>query len=377
MADDGRDRPDRTPDPGPLAAIARWRARRSSSSPRRPACRGSARRARPARGDDAGHGRGAPGRARRWRAAGHAGNRRQRDDRWGLGHPRGARGALRRTTAGRTSPVSIRDSGRLRCGSPATSTNPLLGASGRGGDVRTAEGGEPDESALTRRASRLVRRRARGSHRARASARRRAPAPRAGPGSLCCRSPTDLASVDLVPGVELVMDETDLAGKLATADLVVTGEGRIDEQTAFGKTALGVARRAAASGVPCIAVGGGVTPEGIAALAPLGVVVVPVSERPQTVEEAMAAAIGSGRTLWRADRPSRHNRGEGPVIEQTRLGRARSARDRRSASSRIPGGATRSASSGTGPGWSATSSIASTRPTAIRCGSVGSTRRAS
>jgi glycerate 2-kinase len=96
-------------------------------------------------------------------------------------------------------------------------------------------------------------------------------------------------SLELVAGVELVMAETDLAGKLARASLVLTGEGRIDEQTAFGKTALGVARRAADAGVPCIAVGGGVTPEGIAALAPLGVVVVPVTERPQSVEEAMAA----------------------------------------------------------------------------------------
>ena len=97
------------------------------------------------------------------------------------------------------------------------------------------------------------------------------------------------ASVDLVPGVELVMDETDLAGRLATADVVITGEGRIDEQTAYGKTALGVARRAAEAGIPCIAVGGGVTREGVAALAPLGAVAVPVTERPQAVEEAMAA----------------------------------------------------------------------------------------
>ena len=66
-------------------------------------------------------------------------------------------------------------------------------------------------------------------------------------------------------------------------------EGRIDEQTAFGKTALGVARRAVEAGVACVAVGGGVTPEGIAALAPLGAIVVPVTERPQSVEEAMAA----------------------------------------------------------------------------------------
>ena len=93
----------------------------------------------------------------------------------------------------------------------------------------------------------------------------------------------------LRPGVDLVMEATDFAGKLARADLVVTGEGRVDEQTAFGKTALGVARRAAEAGVPCIAVGGGVTPGGIEALAQLGVVVVPVAEAPGTVEAAMAA----------------------------------------------------------------------------------------
>ena len=70
---------------------------------------------------------------------------------------------------------------------------------------------------------------------------------------------------------------------------MITGEGRIDAQTAFGKTALGVARRAAAVGVPCIAVGGGVEPEGIEALAAVGAVAVPVVERPQSVEAAMAA----------------------------------------------------------------------------------------
>ena len=101
------------------------------------------------------------------------------------------------------------------------------------------------------------------------------------------------------------MAAADFDGKLARADLVITGEGRIDEQTAFGKTALGVAQRAAEAGVACIAVGGGVTPEGIAALAPLGAVVVPVSERPQTVEEAMAAGAAPGRAVRRADRPAR------------------------------------------------------------------------
>ncbi len=96
-------------------------------------------------------------------------------------------------------------------------------------------------------------------------------------------------SFAIVPGVDLVMEATGFADKLVGADLVLTGEGRIDGQTAFGKTALGVARRAGAAGVPCVAVGGGVEPAGIEALAAVGAVAVPVVERPQSVEEAMAA----------------------------------------------------------------------------------------
>ena len=98
-------------------------------------------------------------------------------------------------------------------------------------------------------------------------------------------------SFALRPGVELLMDATDFTARLERADLVITGEGRIDAQTGFGKTALGVAKRAAAAGVPCIAVGGGVEPDGIAALAAVGAVAVPMVERPQTVEEAMAAGV--------------------------------------------------------------------------------------
>jgi glycerate 2-kinase len=97
------------------------------------------------------------------------------------------------------------------------------------------------------------------------------------------------ASFALRPGVDLIMEATDFDAKLARADLVITGEGRIDAQTAFGKTALGVARRAQAAGVACIAVGGGVEPEGIESLAAVGAITVPVVERPQTVEAAMAA----------------------------------------------------------------------------------------
>ena len=104
---------------------------------------------------------------------------------------------------------------------------------------------------------------------------------------LCARD--RFGSFALRRGVELVMEATGFTDKLARADLVITGEGQIDAQTAFGKTALGVARRASNAGVACVAVGGGVTPEGIAALAPIGTVAVPVSELPQSVEAAMAA----------------------------------------------------------------------------------------
>ena len=126
-----------------------------------------------------------------------------------------------------------------------------------------------------------------------AAGRRRRGAPGAGAagglgfGLLCLAG--RLASLRLEPGVDLVMAEAGFDRALQTADLVITGEGRIDAQTAFGKTALGVAKRARAAGVPCIAIGGGVTPDGITALGKIGVTVVPVSEGPQSVDQAMAA----------------------------------------------------------------------------------------
>jgi glycerate 2-kinase len=99
-----------------------------------------------------------------------------------------------------------------------------------------------------------------------------------------------LRSFELTPGVELVMLETGFDDRLSRADLVITGEGQIDAQTAFGKTALGVARRAAAAGIPCLAVGGGITADGSATLAGLGCVAVPVVDRPIPLREAMAQA---------------------------------------------------------------------------------------
>jgi glycerate kinase len=97
------------------------------------------------------------------------------------------------------------------------------------------------------------------------------------------------AAFNIRPGVEVVMELTGFEHALAAADLVLTGEGRIDAQTAFGKTARGVAERAKLTDVACICFCGGALPEGIEALAELGAVVVPVTEQPMTLAEAMAA----------------------------------------------------------------------------------------
>jgi glycerate 2-kinase len=166
-------------------------------------------------------------------------------------------------------------------------TNPLLGPAGAAATYGPQKGATAPQvaqldDALTAWADRLER----------AAGRRERDTPGAGAaggvgfGLLAIQD--RFRSFALRPGIDLVMEATGFDDKLAGADLVITGEGRIDAQTAFGKTALGVARRAYARGVPCIAVGGGVTSEGIEALKGLAVAV-PVVEQPQSVDEAMAA----------------------------------------------------------------------------------------
>jgi glycerate kinase len=64
------------------------------------------------------------------------------------------------------------------------------------------------------------------------------------------------------PGIDVVLEFTGLEQRLAGADLVITGEGSLDEQSLLGKTPMGVARAAAAQGVPVIAVCGRTTLQG-------------------------------------------------------------------------------------------------------------------
>lgn len=60
----------------------------------------------------------------------------------------------------------------------------------------------------------------------------------------------------LCPGIEMLLDAADMDGLLKDAQLVITGEGRIDFQSASGKVPVGVSRRAKRANVPCIAICG-------------------------------------------------------------------------------------------------------------------------
>jgi glycerate kinase len=71
----------------------------------------------------------------------------------------------------------------------------------------------------------------------------------------------------LRPGVELIIDAVGLAGKLENADLCLTGEGAIDAQSAFGKTAVGVAQLARSLRCPTLALAGSIGPGARAVLA--------------------------------------------------------------------------------------------------------------
>ena len=60
----------------------------------------------------------------------------------------------------------------------------------------------------------------------------------------------------LAPGLDLVLDLTGFHDALAGTDLVITGEGSLDEQTLHGKAPAGVAAAARAAGIPVVAVAG-------------------------------------------------------------------------------------------------------------------------
>ena len=93
----------------------------------------------------------------------------------------------------------------------------------------------------------------------------------------------------LRPGAEMVIENLRLDERLAGADLVITGEGRLDSQTArFGKGPAAVARHARNAGIPVIGIGGSLADETELRLLFDGVMATVVE--PCDLEQAMAQA---------------------------------------------------------------------------------------
>lgn len=91
----------------------------------------------------------------------------------------------------------------------------------------------------------------------------------------------------LTPGIDAVLDRAGFDEALRGCDVVVTGEGLMDGQTAGGKAPLGVARRARAAGVPVVAVVGG-RADDLDAVYEQGVdLVLPIVRRPMDLSHAL------------------------------------------------------------------------------------------
>ena len=91
-------------------------------------------------------------------------------------------------------------------------------------------------------------------------------------------------------GIAVVLEAVDFESYLEGADLVITGEGRIDAQTAYGKTLSGVGRLARRHSVPVVALAGAVTEEA-ERLAEIGIdAAISITPGPMSEEQAMARA---------------------------------------------------------------------------------------
>jgi glycerate kinase len=103
------------------------------------------------------------------------------------------------------------------------------------------------------------------------------------------------------PGADLVMEETRLAAALVGAALLLTGEGKVDAQTAAGKTVARAVGAAVAAGVPAAVIGGTIAPGAAEPLYGLGAcAVLAASSGPATLPEALAAAAGEVAAASRA-----------------------------------------------------------------------------
>ncbi|MGE6608220.1 glycerate kinase [Halomonas sp. NPDC076908] len=114
----------------------------------------------------------------------------------------------------------------------------------------------------------------------------------------------------LKPGIEMIMQQADMSALLARADLVITGEGRLDGQSLAGKTPIGVSRAAQQLNKPVIVLAGSLG-DGWQACLDEGVTAAfALADGPMTLEEALPrtaelleARCESLIRLWMAPTP--------------------------------------------------------------------------
>ncbi len=106
-------------------------------------------------------------------------------------------------------------------------------------------------------------------------------------------------SAKLQSGIETVLDLSGADSLLENADLVLTGEGRLDAQSLMGKVVVGVARRAQRHGVPVVAVVGDVAQDidpvyaqGVSAVFSINRVAVPVEQAQRRSEQDLYDTLG-------------------------------------------------------------------------------------
>lgn len=107
----------------------------------------------------------------------------------------------------------------------------------------------------------------------------------------------------LVSGIELVLDVLGIDAALEDADLVITGEGRIDGQSKRGKVPVGVATRARKFAVPAVVLAGDIGP-GVEKLYELGLdSILSTTSRAMPLSEAMAHSLelteDAADRMWR------------------------------------------------------------------------------
>ena len=95
-------------------------------------------------------------------------------------------------------------------------------------------------------------------------------------------------NAELTPGIEIVLNEIGLEADIQDADIVVTGEGRLDAQTVMGKAPIGVAKLAKKYGKKVIAFSGCVTEDAIVCNEQGIDAFFPILRTVTTLEEALA-----------------------------------------------------------------------------------------